>query len=265
MKKTAKTDNSSDPKTLCYNILSTICILTLATVLAFSFFHITRSDPANIALIYILALIIIARITSGYVFGIISALFCVIFINWCFTYPYFKVNFQISGYPVTFVFLLSISLIVSTLTTQLKKQDKMILERERAINEADKERIRANLLRAISHDLRTPLTSIIGSSDSFIENYQNLTDPEKILNFYETTRWLNVVGAYWYYFNNKKNFNKAEKKEIYNKISATLKTLERKRIKPKLKLKLGYYPFRNFKLFLLSENIYFRLKKLIGK
>ena len=75
MKKTAKTDNSSDPKTLCYNILSTICILTLATVLAFSFFHITRSDPANIALIYILALIIIARITSGYVFGIISALF----------------------------------------------------------------------------------------------------------------------------------------------------------------------------------------------
>ena len=80
MKKTAKTDNSSDPKTLCHNILSTICILTLATVLAFSFFHITRSDPANIALIYILALIIIARITSGYVFGIISALFCVIFI-----------------------------------------------------------------------------------------------------------------------------------------------------------------------------------------
>lgn len=73
LKKTAKTDNSSDPKTLCYNILSTICILTLATVLAFSFFHITRSDPANIALIYILALIIIARITSGYVFGIISA------------------------------------------------------------------------------------------------------------------------------------------------------------------------------------------------
>ncbi len=52
----------------------------------------------------------------------------------------------------------------------------MILERSARLNEADKERIRANLLRAISHDLRTPLTSIIGSSDSFIENYQNLTD-----------------------------------------------------------------------------------------
>lgn len=146
-----------ESRTLWHNIISTIIILAIATILAFSFFHITQSDPANIALIYILALIIIARITTGYFFGIISAFFCVIFINWCFTYPYFKVSFAISGYPVTFVFLLTISMIVSTLTTRLKKQDKMILDRERAINEADKERIRANLLRAISHDLRPPL------------------------------------------------------------------------------------------------------------
>ena len=106
-------------RTLWHNIVSTIIILAIATILAFSFFHITQSDPANIALIYILALIIIARITTGYFFGIISAFFCVIFINWCFTYPYFKVSFAISGYPVTFVFLLTISMIVSTLTTRL--------------------------------------------------------------------------------------------------------------------------------------------------
>lgn len=182
-----------ESRTLWHNIVSTIIILAIATILAFSFFHITQSDPANIALIYILALIIIARITTGYFFGIISAFFCVIFINWCFTYPYFKVSFAISGYPVTFVFLLTISMIVSTLTTRLKKQDKMILDRERAINEADKERIRANLLRAISHDLRTPLTSIIGSSDSFTENYAALSDQEKldlVSSINEDSHWL---------------------------------------------------------------------------
>ncbi len=174
MKKTAKTDNSSDPKTLCYNILSTICILTLATVLAFSFFsYYQKRSCQYCTYLYSCSYDIIARITSGYFFWYYFCFFlCYIHQLVFFTYPYFKVNFQISGYPVTFVFLLSISLIVSTLTTQLKKQDKMILERERAINEADKERIRANLLRAISHDLRTPLTSIIGSSDSFLENYQ---------------------------------------------------------------------------------------------
>ena len=185
--------NTLEFRTLWHNIVSTIIILAIATILAFSFFHITQSDPANIALIYILALIIIARITTGYFFGIISAFFCVVFINWCFTYPYFKVNFAISGYPVTFVFLLTISMIVSTLTTRLKKQDKMILDRERAINEADKERIRANLLRAISHDLRTPLTSIIGSSDSFTENYAALSDQEKldlVSSINEDSHWL---------------------------------------------------------------------------
>lgn len=84
-------------------------------------------------------------------------------------------------------------MIVSTLTTRLKKQDKMILDRERAINEADKERIRANLLRAISHDLRTPLTSIIGSSDSFTENYATLSDQEKldlVSSINEDSHWL---------------------------------------------------------------------------
>lgn len=93
----------------------------------------------------------------------------------------------------------------------------------------------------------------------------NLKDADKILNFYETTRWLNIVGAYWYYFNNKQHFTKEEKKEIYDKISSALKTIEVRRIKPSLKFKMGYYPFKNFKLFLLSENIYFLLKKLLGR
>ena len=93
LKHTAPT-TTLESRTLWHNIVSTIIILAIATILAFSFFHITQSDPANIALIYILALIIIARITTGYFFGIISAFFCVIFINWCFTYPYFEVSFD---------------------------------------------------------------------------------------------------------------------------------------------------------------------------
>ncbi len=182
-----------ESRTLWHNIVSTIIILAIATILAFSFFHITQSDPANIALIYILALIIIARITTGYFFGIISAFFCVIFINWCFTYPYFKVSFADQRISCNICISSFHFLIVSTLTTRLKKQDKMILDRERAINEADKERIRANLLRAISHDLRTPLTSIIGSSDSFTENYAALSDPEKldlVSSINEDSHWL---------------------------------------------------------------------------
>ena len=38
----------------------------------------------------------------------------------------------------------------------------------------EKEKMRANLLRAISHDLRTPLTTIYGSSSAMVENVKEL-------------------------------------------------------------------------------------------
>ena len=40
--------------------------------------------------------------------------------------------------------------------------------------DAEKERMRGNLLRAVSHDLRTPLTSIYGACSALIENYDEL-------------------------------------------------------------------------------------------
>ena len=39
--------------------------------------------------------------------------------------------------------------------------------------------MRANLLRAISHDLRTPLTTIYGSCSAILENYDTLTTKQK--------------------------------------------------------------------------------------
>ena len=53
--------------------------------------------------------------------------------------------------------------------------------------------MRANLLRAISHDLRTPLTSIIGSSTVYLENEAHLTDIEKkslVSHILEDSNWL---------------------------------------------------------------------------
>ena len=90
-----------------------------------------------------------------------------------FTYPYFKLNFILDGYPVTFIGMLAISLITSATASMLKKQKAIASERERKLAEAEREKIHANLLRAVSHDLRTPLTSIIGSSASYLDDAQN--------------------------------------------------------------------------------------------
>jgi signal transduction histidine kinase len=50
----------------------------------------------------------------------------------------------------------------------------MIFDQEKLRSENEKERMRGNLLRAISHDLRTPLTSIYGSSSTLISKYDAL-------------------------------------------------------------------------------------------
>ena len=130
---------------------------------------------------------------SGYFYGIATALFCVVAVNYFFSYPYFRINFSLTGYPVNFIGMLAISLITSATTTALKKQRLAIAEREKELAEADREKLRANLLRAVSHDLRTPLTSIIGSSSSFLENYRDLSEADRlelVSNIKEDSEWL---------------------------------------------------------------------------
>lgn len=171
----------------------TILMMAAATALSFGFFYLGNKNVANIAIVYTLALILTALYTSGYLFGIIASLFCVIAVNYFFSYPYFRINFSLSGYPVTFLGMLAISLITSTTTTALKQQRQAIAEREKELAEADKEKLRANLLRAVSHDLRTPLTGIIGSSSSYLENYRDLSEEDRtelVANIKEDSQWL---------------------------------------------------------------------------
>ena len=171
----------------------TLGMLALATALSFGFFTVVPERTANISLIYILALIIIARRTDGYFYGIFSSIVCVIFVNYFFSYPYFKLNFTLSGYPVTFIGMLTISIITSTMTTHLKHQSQILADHEKRLAEAEKEKMRANLLRAISHDLRTPLTGIIGTTSSILENPKEYTEQEKIQmvqHVYDDSHWL---------------------------------------------------------------------------
>ncbi|MEG0310416.1 MAG: sensor histidine kinase KdpD [Eubacterium sp.] len=71
-----------------------------------------------------------------------------------------------------------------TFLRMIVSQVAMALERQRLSDEqtfvrleAEREKLRSNFLRAISHDLRTPLTGILGSSSALLENV-DLLDKE---------------------------------------------------------------------------------------
>lgn len=66
-------------------------------------------------------------------------------------------------------------------------------EKEEVAVLAQKEQLRANLLRAISHDLRTPLTSISGNASNLLSNYEQLDDETRRMMFadiYDDSEWL---------------------------------------------------------------------------
>lgn len=65
--------------------------------------------------------------------------------------------------------MLVVTVITCSLTTKVKMQEVIKAE-------SDKERMKANLLRAVSHDLRTPLTTIYSSSSALLDNYNYIVN-----------------------------------------------------------------------------------------
>lgn len=175
------------------NALVTVGLLAAATVLSAPLVYLTSASSANVALLYILSISLIGRYTDGYMSGIIASVVGVICVNYLYTYPYFALNFTISGYPVTFLLMLTISMITCAATSRFKKQAYALAEKEKLVAEGEKEKMRVTLLRAISHDLRTPLTSIIGASSSLTNPDMELTEQEKrqmAVNIQEDASWL---------------------------------------------------------------------------
>ena len=133
-----------------------------------------------------MAVFFVSRFTDGFVYGIIASLLSVLVLNFAFAFPYFAFNFSIPENIISAVIMLVITAMTSTITSQLKWQERV---RAESINE----KMRGNLLRAVSHDLRTPLTTIYGSSSAIVQNYEHLSENQVVQladGIREDARWL---------------------------------------------------------------------------
>jgi two-component system sensor histidine kinase KdpD len=87
---------------------------------------------------------------------------------------------------------LFLQMIISQVAMALERQ--ALSDRQKDILiEAEKEKMRSNLLRAISHDLRTPLTCISGAVSAILENGETLDEQTKeqfLLNIKQDSQWL---------------------------------------------------------------------------
>lgn len=154
------------------SLVLVISILGVAFVISMRLQTIMPSQRL-VSMLFVLAVFLISLMTTGYFWGILASILGVLIDNFVFAYPYFAFDFISTENFIAALVMLIVAITTGTLTQKLKEQ-------ERIKAEAEKEKMRGNLLRAISHDLRTPLTTIYGSTNLIIESYDRLPREQQL-------------------------------------------------------------------------------------
>ena len=149
-----------------------------------------NNDTSYVSMIFLLDVFLTAMLTDGFFFSLTIAVFAVLSVDYIFTPPFWEVSFTLAGFPLTFLVMMTICVATGIVTSRAKKVSEM--ERE-----AEREKIHSNLLRAVSHDIRTPLTGIVGATNVLLEQDDTLTPQQRrelLKNANEEAQWLiNIV------------------------------------------------------------------------
>lgn len=158
-------------KSILRNIIITLLALVAAGVISFIFQRLEVQE--HITTIFVFSVFIVSLFTDGYFYGIFSSVVGTVAINFVFTYPFLKFDFITPVNVISAIIMLAIAVTTGMLTTKIKTY-------EEAKAESEREKTRANLLRAVSHDLRTPLTSIYSASSLLRDEKETLTEEQKV-------------------------------------------------------------------------------------
>jgi len=144
-----------------YLIAASLCALTTLLALPLRGWL----DLANIVMLFLLAVFVVAvRLGRGP--AVLVAFLSVALFDVFFVHPYLSLGVEDAQYLVTFAVMLAVGLIASHQAAQLVARTEEGKAREHAIQT---EKLRASILSSISHDLRTPLTSLVGMADALAD------------------------------------------------------------------------------------------------
>lgn len=159
----------------------TILIFMICTAICYLLYYFKIND-LNFLIIYVLGILLTAVFTKGLIYSTALSIISVFGYNFFFTVPRYTFHFTDSKYLVTFILMFLVGFGISLVTYQLKKRMMQVsnlnIEKMNLKNEADKELMKATLLRSMSHDLRTPLTTIKNGAE-IIRDCSNIEETDK--------------------------------------------------------------------------------------
>lgn len=116
-------------KSVAYRAGIMLALVAAASAIGY-LFRAMELPETDIAIVYLLAVLLTARSTDGYVFGFLASLLAAFCFNFLFMDPYFTFSVNTHRYIITFIIMTITSLVTSTLTTHAKQNAIKAREKE---------------------------------------------------------------------------------------------------------------------------------------
>ena len=184
-----RADSYDGGKRIAYNVAVTCAIQALTVLVAMGFDGFGLSE-ATVVIVFVLGVLLTAIFTTGRVYCLAASALSILCFNFFLVDPRFSFRIRGADVPGTIAVMFVVALIASYLVTQMRENARKSAD---ASFKARNEQLRADLLRSVSHDLRTPLTSISGNADMLLDEEAQLTESQRrqlVQDIYEDATWL---------------------------------------------------------------------------
>ncbi len=174
------------------NVLLMLVCQAVSTAIAIAVDALGFSD-ATIVIIYVLGVLVTAILTVGQSYSLAASVVSILSYNFFLIQPRLSLKIDGPDYAATIAAMFLFALLSSYLVKSLRRSLGQSME---ASMIAQREQLRANLLRSVSHDLRTPLTSITGNADMLLDEDALLPPPTQrklVQDIYDDATWLRTV------------------------------------------------------------------------
>lgn len=149
-------------------------------------------DLSNLIMVYLLGIVVLSY-WQGTGPSVLGSFLSVLAFDFFFVPPRFTFAVADAQYLLMFLAMLAVALSISSLAARVRHQ---VEKNQQAQVQIETERLRSSLLSSISHDLRTPLAAITGSTSSLLEDGETLdpaTRRDLLENIYEESERLGLL------------------------------------------------------------------------
>lgn len=154
-------------------LITSILLILVVSGVSYAFRHVLSYQI--VALVLLLAVSILA-ILFDIIPVLIAAVFSAVVLNFVFIQPIF--TFRIDGPEATLMFLMYfvVALINAFLSNKIRRAEKTMFKNAEHANTI---KLYDTLFNSLSHELRTPISTIIGATDVLLENESKITATNK--------------------------------------------------------------------------------------